>query len=62
MFHPSIHSCITCLYREEECEDGIEDEEEEQTPVTESDSDEQEGADTVSSQTTSRYFRTYLDD
>ncbi|XP_039676407.1 FH1/FH2 domain-containing protein 3 isoform X3 [Perca fluviatilis] len=38
--------------REEECEDGIEDEEEEETPVTESDSDEQEGADTVSKLTT----------
>lgn len=46
------------LYREEECEDGIEDEEEEETPVTESDSDEQEGADTVSKLTTLRYFRT----
>ncbi|XP_039977716.1 FH1/FH2 domain-containing protein 3 isoform X2 [Xiphias gladius] len=42
---------------EEECEDGVEEEEEEEekeeeTPVTESDSDEQEGADTVSNQTT----------
>ncbi|XP_022603067.1 FH1/FH2 domain-containing protein 3-like isoform X3 [Seriola dumerili] len=39
--------------REEECEDGLEEEEEEEeTPVTESDSDEQEGDDTVSNQTT----------
>lgn len=46
------------LYREEEYEDEIE-EEEEETPVTESDSDEEEeGGDTVSRQTTPRYFRT----
>ncbi|KAM8766678.1 FH1/FH2 domain-containing protein 3 isoform 1-T1 [Acanthopagrus schlegelii] len=41
--------------REEECEDGMEEEEEEEeeeTPVTESDSDEEEGADTVSKETT----------
>ncbi|KAM3597105.1 uncharacterized protein V6R79_026008 [Siganus canaliculatus] len=37
---------------EEEREDGIEEEEEEETPVTESDSDEQQGADTVCKQTT----------
>ncbi|XP_031709625.1 FH1/FH2 domain-containing protein 3 isoform X3 [Anarrhichthys ocellatus] len=54
---PSIHPSPPCLYyREEECEDGIEEEEEEEeeeeTPVTESDSDEQEGADTVSKLTT----------
>lgn len=36
--HPPIHLC-----REEECEVGLE-EEEEETPVTESDSDEKEGA------------------
>lgn len=50
---PPIH-----LDRVEECEeDSIEEEkeeEEEETPVTESDSDEQEGA----NETTSRYFRT----
>lgn len=49
---PPIH-----LDRVEECEeDSIEEEkeeEEEETPVTESDSDEQEGA----NETTSRYFR-----
>ncbi|XP_030003663.1 FH1/FH2 domain-containing protein 3 isoform X1 [Sphaeramia orbicularis] len=39
--------------REEECEDGVEEEmEEDETPVTESDSDEQEGADSLSGQTT----------
>lgn len=57
------HICIFIahhhLYRVEECEeDGIEEEEEEkeeeESPVTESDSDEQEGA----NETTSRYFRT----
>lgn len=49
-----------CLTREEQCEDGVEgQEEEEETPVTESDSDEQEGALTVSNQTTPRYFRTW---
>lgn len=41
------------IFREEECEDG---KEEEETPVTESDSDEHEGADTVSKETTPRYF------
>lgn len=59
---PPIHPFPTpnYLYREEECEDGIEEEEEEEeTPVTESDSDEQEGADRVSKQTTPRYFRTW---
>lgn len=45
------------LFREEECEDGIEEAKEEETPVTESDSDEREGADTVSKETTPRYFR-----
>lgn len=65
IFHSTIHSSIPpCLHREEECEDGVEEEEEEEekeeeTPVTESDSDEQEGADTVSNQTTPRYFRTW---
>lgn len=54
-FHPFTHH--PRLYREEECEDGIEDEEEEQTPGTESDSDEQEVANTVPVQTF-RYFRT----
>jgi len=52
-----VHSPLhppTRVYREEKCEDGIE-EEEEETPLTESDSDEQEGA----NQTTSRYFRTW---
>lgn len=58
MFHPS-HTSIHPPLREEECEDVIEEEEEEETPVTESDSDEQEGADTVSKQTTPRYFRTW---
>lgn len=59
----SIHSSILpfstppCPHREEECEDGVE-EEEEETPVTESDSDEQEGALTESNQSTPRYFRT----
>lgn len=43
------------LYREEESEDGMEKEEKEETPVTESDLDE---ADTVFKQTTPRYFRT----
>lgn len=45
------------VFREEECEDGIEEAKEEETPVTESDSDELEGADTVSKETTPRYFR-----
>lgn len=61
IFHSTIHSSTPtpCLHREEECEDGVEEEEEEEeTPVTESDSDEQPGADTVSNQTTPRYFRT----
>lgn len=53
---PSTHH----LYREEECESGLKEEEkeakDEETPVTESDSDEQEGA--VSQRTTPRYFRT----
>lgn len=40
------------LYREEEFENGLEEEKDEETPVTESDSDEQEGA-------TPRYFRTW---
>lgn len=52
---PSTH----LLYREEECESGLKEEEkeakDEETPVTESDSDEQEGA--VSQRTTPRYFR-----
>lgn len=59
MFRLYVRS--STLYREEECEDGIEEEEEEEeTPVTESDSDEEEeeGADTVSKETTPRYFRT----
>lgn len=49
---PPIH-----FHREEECEDSTQEEEveeEEETPVTESDSDEKEGA----NQSTSRYFRT----
>lgn len=57
--HPSTPSTHH-LYREEECESGIKEEEkeakDEETPVTESDSDEQEGA--VSQRTTPRYFRT----
>lgn len=59
--HLSVYSFVhppTHLNRVEECEeDSIEEEkeeEEEETPVTESDSDEQEGA----NETTSRYFRT----
>lgn len=49
-------SSTTRLHREEEYSiEEEEDEEEEETPVTESDSDEKEGA----NQTTSRYFRTW---
>lgn len=57
-FHLPPPPSIRYLYREEECEDGLKEEEEkeEETPVTESDSDEQEGA--VSKRTTPRYFRT----
>jgi len=61
---PFIHPSPPELHREEECEDVMmeeeeEEEEEEETPVTESDSDEQEGADSVTKLTTLRYFRTW---
>nr|XP_043908870.1 FH1/FH2 domain-containing protein 3 isoform X4 [Solea senegalensis] len=53
-FQPfSGHRAEDVSEREEEYEEGVE-EEEEETPVTESDSDEQQGADTVSKQTTPR--------
>ncbi|XP_034455646.1 FH1/FH2 domain-containing protein 3 isoform X3 [Hippoglossus hippoglossus] len=45
----ALSGCLPSI--EEECEEGIE-EEDEESPVTESDSDEQEGANTVSNQTT----------
>ncbi|XP_044191359.1 FH1/FH2 domain-containing protein 3 isoform X2 [Thunnus albacares] len=54
MSERALSGCLPSI--EEECEDGVEEEEEEEgTPVTESDSDEQEGAFTVSSQTTPRH-------
>lgn len=42
----------------EECEDGVE-EKDEETPVTESDSDEQDGAVTLCNQSNPRYYRTW---
>lgn len=56
--HPSVFPpFVRSPYREEEFGSGLEEERVEETPVTESDSDEQEGA--VSKRTTPRYFRTW---
>lgn len=52
--HTSICPAARSLYRKEEFEDGLEEEKDVETPGTESDSDEQEGA--VSKRTAPRYL------